>query len=100
MFRPKALVTGAAGFIGKHLVQELIRNHYRAIAFDKKDEFGIKHSDIKFIQGDIVTFDFDKILDGVEVVFHLAGLLGTTELFHRIIEAEKVNVLGTLNLLE
>jgi len=92
----KALVTGATGFIGKHLVQELTKKGYEVIAFDKKRG----NLRTKFVQGDIVSFNFDEVLEDVDVVFHLAGLLGTTELFHRIIEAEKVNVLGTLNLLE
>lgn len=92
----KVLVTGAAGFIGKHLVRELVRKGYAVVAFDKNQEI----METKFVHGDIVSFDFDELLEDVDVVFHLAGLLGTTELFHRIIEAEKVNVLGTLNLLE
>jgi UDP-glucose 4-epimerase len=83
----KALVTGSAGFIGGHLVEELKRNSYDVAGFDKA-------------QGDITSFQFDKILEDTEVIFHLAGLLGTSELFHRILDAEKVNVLGTLNLLE
>lgn len=90
------LVTGAAGFIGKKLVQNLLKSGYDVIGFDKKSE----DINTELITGDIVFFDFDEILDDVDVVFHLAGLLGTTELFHRIIEAEKVNVVGTLNLLE
>lgn len=90
------LVTGASGFIGKSLVGQLIKKGHRVIAFDiKKDSIGTE-----FVQGDIVSFDFNNILNDVDVVFHLAGLLGTTELFHRIKEAEKINVLGTLNLLE
>jgi nucleoside-diphosphate-sugar epimerase len=92
----KALVTGAAGFIGKELVQTLLKTGYDVVGFDKKA------ADIgtDLIVGDILSFNFDEVLDDVDVVFHLAGLLGTTELFHRIIEAEKVNVIGTLNLLE
>lgn len=92
----KALVTGAAGFIGRHLVRELIKEEHEVVAFDKQQG----NVGTEFVQGDIVSFNFDEILDDVDVVFNLAGLLGTTELFHRIIEAEKVNVLGTLNLLE
>jgi UDP-glucose 4-epimerase len=91
----KALVTGAAGFIGKHLVQELMSKGHEVTAFDKKQG----NVGTKFIQGDIVDFNFEVLLD-VDMVFHLAGLLGTTELYHKIIEAEKVNALGTLNLLE
>ena len=93
----KILVTGASGFIGRYLVRRLISEGYEVIGFDKR---GLKNIEVKVIQGDIVNFDFDRILKDVDVVFHLAGLLGTVELFHRIIEAERVNVLGTLNLLE
>ena len=94
----KALVTGSSGFIGTHLVQELVRQGYEVIAFDRRtsNQVGSENS----VKGDVVSFRFDEILEDTDVVFHLAGLLGTTELFHRIIEAEKVNVLGTLNLLE
>ncbi|MFX0141772.1 MAG: NAD-dependent epimerase/dehydratase family protein [Candidatus Hodarchaeota archaeon] len=92
----KCLVTGASGFMGSHLVERLISENYEVIAFDKNQ----CEIDVEFIQGDLVSYNFDDILSEVDIVFHLAGLLGTTELFHKIIEAEMVNVVGTLNLLE
>jgi UDP-glucose 4-epimerase len=92
----KILVTGAAGFIGKHLVRRLMVDKHEVIAFDRRScTLGTQS-----VQGDIASFDFSDILENVDVVFHLASLLGTAELFHRIIEAERVNVIGTLNLLE
>lgn len=94
----KILVTGATGFIGKHLVRRLVGEGNDVIAFDKNKMETF--SNVEFVKGDIVSFNFEKILDGVDIVYHLAGLLGTTELFHRVIEAERVNVIGTLNLLE
>jgi UDP-glucose 4-epimerase len=92
----RTLVTGAAGFVGKHLVRRLLAEGHEVIAFDKRE----CNLGTKTIRGDIASFDFEEILKDVNVVFHLASLLGTAELFHRIIEAERVNVLGTLNLLE
>lgn len=89
------LVTGASGFIGSHLVKKLKKTGRKVVLFDRKTN-GLNPC----ILGDIVNFDFGPLLHDVEVVFHLAGLLGTTELFHRILEAERTNVLGTLNLLE
>jgi len=92
----RILVTGAAGFIGKHLVRRLMADKHEVTAFDRRScSLGTE-----FVQGDVASYDFSDILAGVDVVFHLASLLGTAELFHRIIEAERVNVLGTLNLLE
>jgi UDP-glucose 4-epimerase len=92
----RTLVTGAAGFVGKYLVRRLLAEGHEVIAFDKRE----CNLGTKIIRGDIASFDFEEILKDVNVVFHLASLLGTAELFHRIIEAERVNVLGTLNLLE
>jgi UDP-glucose 4-epimerase len=92
----RTLVTGAAGFVGKHLVRKLLAEGHEVIAFDKRE----CNLGTKTIRGDIASFNFEEILKDVNVVFHLASLLGTAELFHRIIEAERVNVLGTLNLLE
>jgi len=89
------LVTGANGFIGRHLVKRLKKARRRVVSFDRKPN----KYDACFL-GDITTFNFDSILGDVETVYHLAGLLGTTELFSRVLEAEKVNVFGTLNLLE
>ena len=92
----KILVTGAAGFIGKNLVRRLMVDKHEVIAFDRRScSLGTES-----VQGDVASFDFSNILEDVDVVFHLASLLGTSELFHRIIEAERVNVIGTLNLLE
>ncbi len=57
---------------------------------------------IRFIREDILSYDFEDLFRREEVggVFHLAGLLGTTELFHRVVEAEMVNVVGLLRILE
>lgn len=46
------------------------------------------------------TPHWEYLLKGIDTVYHLGVLLGTSELFSRVIEAEQVNVLGTLNLLE
>jgi len=105
----KVLVTGGTGFIGRHLIRKLVEQHYEVISLDKKSDHVLENEipKIKYFQFDLSYTSpqdgdgfLDEILKEVDVVFHLAGLLGTTELFHKIREAERVNVLGTLNLLE
>ena len=83
------LVTGGGGFIGQAVVRELERRgHYPAIGdlshgFDVCDEFKVR--------GMVPRFD---------AVIHLAGMLGTHELFDEPYRAVEVNVVGTLNVLE
>jgi nucleoside-diphosphate-sugar epimerase len=84
----KALVTGAAGFIGSHLVQKLLAAGREVVGVDNfldnyprsfKDNnlalfAGEKH--FTFIAGDLLNLDLKALLRDVEVVFHLAGQPG------------------------
>lgn len=93
----KVLVTGGSGFIGGHVVQELERRKYCVDIFDLVSPS--YYTNANFIQGNI-TEPLPMIATEYVAVFHCAGLLGTSELFNRVIEAERVNVLGTLNVLD
>ncbi len=79
----KALVTGGAGFIGSHLVDELLNNNYQVVCIDnlilgKKDflSSAIKNKSFKFY--DIDIFDIEKLDEifqnnSFDIVFHLAA---------------------------
>jgi len=95
----KVLVTGGSGFIGSHLLEELNKKGHEVDVFDIKESNDVKCKN--FITGDIKSKDtVDKAMRGRDIVFHLAGLLGTHELVANAIAATEVNVLGTLNILE
>lgn len=99
----KAVVTGGGGFIGRHLVRHLVKDDVDVIVIDKKvdDRLRKEMPGVVFNQCDMLSSDIDwHILKDVDVVFHLAGMLGTSELFETVIDAERVNVVGTLILLE
>lgn len=86
----RALVTGAEGFVGSHLVAALKQHGYRVSTFDIKSGANILNSQ-----------QVDKAVGKVEVVFNLAGILGTHELIEaNTIKAVEVNVIGALNVLE
>ena len=85
MKNKEILVTGGCGFIGSHLVEMLVKNGNKVICFDRynpNSRWGwLENSDVKddieVILGDIR--DFDSVYDslkGVELVFHLAALIG------------------------
>jgi UDP-glucose 4-epimerase len=92
----KILVTGGNGFIGSHLVKELCRRGYDTYILSLT-----RSPSKKNIVGDIT--DRRKMLNTIpyfDCVYHLAGVLGTSELIERGYEATAVNVLGTINILD
>lgn len=107
----RVLVTGAGGFIGSHLVEELARRGARVRAFvhyngrDRRgwlDEMPPELADtVEFVAGDIA--DARCVLDATrdcEIVWHLAALIGIPYSFRAPASYLRVNTEGTLNVLE
>ena len=85
------LVLGGAGFLGRHLVEDLLATGYKVSVFDLRQ--GTYDDRISFFQGDICSFsDLSKALQECDTVFHLVSplpVLGNRDMFYRI------NVTGT-----
>lgn len=95
----KALVTGGTGFLGSHLIQSLRErgDEVVCIAKDKMNLGVIDAIGVKFIFGNISdNLDWDSALDGVDVVYHLAG----TTRARNGNEYYETNYLATKSLLE
>jgi UDP-glucose 4-epimerase len=82
----RVAVTGGAGFIGQAVVHELVLRGHRPVVVDRT------------LGGDITVPT--TLPPGVDHVIHLAGVLGTDELFDKPRLAVDVNIVGTLNVLE
>ncbi len=105
----KVLVTGAGGFIGSHLVELLCEKGYEVTAFvryNSSNSWGrLEQSkfrdDIKVISGDIRDFDsVYKATENMEVIFHLAALIGIPYSYLSPKAYIETNVTGTYNVLE
>jgi len=100
--KPKALVTGVAGFIGSHIAEKLLKIGYTVIGID---DMSAGHADnipsgVKFIHADIGNiWSFPNILDGVDVVFHQAASKKNICLKNPVRDME-VNGIATLTLLQ
>lgn len=98
----KVVVTGGAGFIGSHLVDELIGREFDVHIIDNLSNGKAENVNSKavFHKEDIRNFEaVKKIVDGSQYVFHLAALPRVQYSIENPIETHDVNVNGTLNLL-
>jgi NAD dependent epimerase/dehydratase len=107
----RILVTGADGFIGSHLVERLIADGFRVRAFvfyNSFNSWGWLDSlpqdmleRVEVFSGDIRDPNGVRTaLRGIDVVFHLAALIGIPFSYHSPDSYVDTNVKGTLNLLQ
>ena len=105
----KALVTGAGGFIGSHLAEYLVEKGFEVKAFvryNSRNNWGwLEESPykdrIQVYTGDIRDFDSIKdAMKGIDVVFHLAALIGIPYSYVSPLAYIKTNVEGTYNVLQ
>lgn len=102
------LVTGAAGFIGSHLVELLIESGYFVKAFDRYNSnsdrgwlSNFNHPNFEFIHGDIRDYDsVNKSVQDSEFVIHLAALIGIPYSYDSPLAYIRTNIEGTYNVLE
>jgi dTDP-L-rhamnose 4-epimerase len=102
------LVTGGAGFIGSHLVDELIARGYRVRILDSlvsqvhgEQLPSYLNPKAEFIQGDVCDRSLvNKALDGVDAVFHEAAEVGVGQSMYELRRYVEANDLGTAVLLE
>jgi len=105
----RALVTGAAGFIGSTLVDRLLSDGHRVVGLDNYAsgratnlEHLVGNPEFAFVEADIVSADLQAILDEhrPEVVFHLAAQIDVRRSVADPQFDTSVNVIGTVRLAE
>lgn len=107
----KILVTGADGFIGSHLTEELIRQGHDVRAFVYYNSFNswgwLDHapqdirSSLDVFSGDIRDpYGIKEAMKGCDVVFHLAALIAIPYSYHSPDTYIDTNVKGTLNVVQ
>jgi len=106
----KVLVTGAGGFIGSHLTEELVRRGEEVRAFvryNSRDERGLLEEvpgdvleQVEVVPGDLKDGDgVKKAVKGCSQVFHLGALIAIPYSYVHPLNFVQTNVLGTANLL-
>jgi UDP-glucose 4-epimerase len=109
----RALVTGAAGFIGSHLTERLLDRGARVVGIDCFTDYyprSVKESNLagvhgrngfELVDGELGALDLARLLDGVSHVFHLAAQAGVRKSWGRDFGVyTALNVDATQKLLE
>jgi NAD dependent epimerase/dehydratase len=107
----RAFVTGACGFIGSHLVENLLSKGWRVKAliwYNSRSNWGWleelrgrKDSGLEVLLGDVTDpYQMDKAAAGYDFIFHLAALIGIPYSYNAPYSYLRTNVNGTLNLLQ
>src|SRR5215472_4241187 len=110
----KALITGGAGFIGSHLADRLLADHWRVAVVDNFDPFyprqikeaniaaHLRNPDYELIEADIRDREAlrSRLTGDYDVIVHLAARAGVRPSIADPISYQDVNVGGTQNLLE
>ena len=102
--RMKIVVTGALGHIGSRLIREIpwafpeadiilldnLSTHRYCSLFNLPTE-----GQYRFVEADVLTADLGRLLDGADVVIHLAAITNATDSFEMKEQVACVNYLGT-----
>lgn len=101
----KVLVTGGAGFIGYHTVEQLIAKDYDVVVFDNLSTGKIanmfhKNKEVRLIVGDLRNPEnVERAMQNIDYVIHLGAVLSVPESMTKPDLYQDVNVQGTFNVL-
>ena len=108
----RCLVTGAAGFIGSHLAERLLDGGHQVTGLDcftayyyralkEKNLAGAKSKKgFAFVEADLLDAGLARVLDGIDVVYHLAGQPGVKSFGPQFSDYIDNNLKATHRLLE
>jgi NAD dependent epimerase/dehydratase len=107
----KILITGADGFIGSHLAEDLVKSGYKVRAFVFYNSFNTRgwleqiprdiQQEMEIFAGDIRDpYGVKRAMSGCDIVFHLAALVAIPYSYHSPESYVDTNIKGTLNILQ
>jgi len=104
MFKNKIIVTGGAGFIGSHLVEQLVSLGVEVVVIDNLTSGFLCNlskiiDNIDFIQANVEEFDFSR-LGYISAIVHLAAQTSVPYSIENYYESTRINLLSTTKVID
>lgn len=109
----KCLVTGGAGFIGSHIIHQLLERGYETVCLDnfdptydinrKKENIApfLENKNFELIEGDVRDRQLlNNITADIDYIFHEAALVSVVESMKNPVKTIEINTIGTFNILD
>ncbi len=104
----KIFVTGAAGFIGSHLVEALLADEHEVVGLDDLGTGRLAnlasvtgHPRFRLVEGSVLDQALiDELTGGTALVYHLAAAVGSFVIRDRTLDALRTNIHGTENVVD
>ena len=100
------VVTGGCGFIGSHIVEELVKNpENKVFVIDNLSSGSLKNiagvrNKVEFVEADICNYDLLlELFKDVNYIFHMAAFVSVFDSINDPLKNNLINVTGTLNVL-
>lgn len=100
----KVVVTGGMGFIGSHIVEELLKKQYEVVVIDNEstgDRKNISHLPIEICEMDITESETISAIKKInpDYIIHQAAQVSVSESIKDFLNDENINIKGGLNVL-
>jgi len=103
----KYIITGGAGFIGSHIVEELAKQQHEVVILDnffsgrmENIKQFLKKKNVAFVKGSITDLSvLKKIFEGADGIFHEGAIASVPRSIANPLATNEANVTGTLNVL-
>jgi UDP-glucose 4-epimerase len=96
----KILITGGSGFLGSHVADALSNAGHEVTIFDVQHSPYLRTGQRMIIGNILDQLSLEQAVEDIDIVYHFAGIADVDECTNKPIDTVKINILGTVNLLE